>query len=78
MKKRVFNYKKGNDVKKRELVVLNDSDTHMSGIDLTVLTDEERQEFLDIHAEYEEKTKKFVSKAFRNFIKENVSEYLEE
>mgnify|MGYP006304192995 CR=1 FL=1 len=70
-----FNYTKKNGEKKEyDLLVLKESETYLAGIDLNKLTEKEKEELFVIQQEYEEKTKPFVNKGFRNFIKENIEE----
>jgi hypothetical protein len=73
MKIKEFNYKKKNgEQRKAEVVVLVDSENYLEGIDFTKLTQDERSEVVRIQAEYEEKIKPFISKAFRKFLKEGI------
>ena len=73
MKMKKFSYKK-KDGEEREvnLFVLNESDTHMQGIDLSKLTEDEVKTVKYIQSIWEASMKPFIDKAYRNFIKENV------
>lgn len=73
VKTRQFSYKK-KDGEEREvkLLVLNESDTHMNGIDLSKLGQDEVCTVKVIQREYEKELKPYMNRAFRNFIKESV------
>ncbi len=49
-----------------ELLVLNKTDTHMNGIALNYLSEEERKKVVELQTKYEEELKQYM-KAYRNF-----------
>lgn len=74
MKIREFTYeKKDGKVNDYELMVLNETESHVAGIDLKKLSEEEAVALKVVQEEYEEKLKPFL-KAYRNFIKENIQD----
>ena len=74
MKKKEFKYKKkSGETNEYNLLVLNENSTHISGIDLSKLDNQKKQELEKIQLEYEEKLSPFMN-SFRNFIKENILE----
>ena len=75
MKIKEFKYtKKSNgEIKEYKLLVLNEGDSHISGIDLNKLTPEEMAQIIKIQQDYETKLKPFMT-SFRQFIKENIVE----
>lgn len=74
MKIKDFAYQKKNgEVSDYSLMILNETDTHVAGIDFKKLSEEEGRQVKLIQEEYEEKLKPFM-KAYRNFIKENIQE----
>ena len=74
MKFRDFKYQKKNgEVNDYSLMILNETDTHLAGIDFNKLSVEEVEEVKKIQKEYEDKLNPYL-KAFRNFIKENIQE----
>jgi 2-oxo-4-hydroxy-4-carboxy--5-ureidoimidazoline (OHCU) decarboxylase len=74
MELRGFNYKKKNgEERKVNVMVLNEQQDSIAGIDVTRLTEKEGQEVFNIQKEYEEKLKPFM-KAYRKFLKEGILE----
>ncbi len=74
MKLKEFEYVKKNLEKGNyTLMVLNENENHVSGIDLNKLNEEEREAVKIIQVEYEDKLKPFM-KAYRSFIKVNIQE----
>jgi len=74
VKFRDFKYQKKNgEVNDYSLMILNETDTHLAGIDFNKLSVEEVEEVKKIQKEYEDKLNPYL-KAFRNFIKENIQE----
>lgn len=75
MKFKSFTYEKKKDklTKKYFVLILNDSENHIGGIDLGKLEDSEIEVLLGIQKEYEAKMEPFVKKAYRKYIKENMS-----
>lgn len=74
MKIKDFNYKKKNgEVNDYSLLVLNETDTHISGVDFKKLNEEETIALKSIQEEYEKKLVPYM-KSYRNFIKENIQE----
>ena len=68
-------YKKKDDSERDiKLFVLKDTSYHLGGIDLTKLTKEEVEEFVNIQEEYEKQLERFLKKSYRTFIKENIVE----
>ena len=75
-----FKYSKSDaDITTREAVVLheNPDSTYIDAVDLHHLDDAEKEDFLKIYSEYEEKMKPFIKKAFRRFTKAKI-EYLKD
>jgi len=74
MKIRDFVYKKKNgEVNDYSLLILNETETHLGGIDFKKLSEEEVISVKAIQEEYEGKLKPFM-KSYRSFIKENIQE----
>lgn len=74
MKIKKFNY---ND-SLRELLVLNEDEKYIQGIDLSKLSQDEKKELEKIIEFYEKKMKPFKEKAYRKFILEKIEELLED
>jgi 2-oxo-4-hydroxy-4-carboxy--5-ureidoimidazoline (OHCU) decarboxylase len=70
--------KKGGERSEYDLLVTNRTPDRLYGIDLNKLEDNEKKEVKEIQKEYENKMAPFIKKSFRNFIKENIIENLEE
>jgi len=67
-----FKYEKKNGEKgDYNLIVLNDGNEYISGIDLNKLSEEDQGKVKDIVEEFEGKLKPFM-KAYRKFIVENI------
>lgn len=74
MKIKEFNYKKKNgEVNDYSLLILNETNTHISGIDLNKLKEDEVLELKKIQEEYENKLAAYM-KSYRSFIKESIQE----
>ena len=72
MKIKDFTYeKKDGKVNDYEVMMLNETETHVAGIDLKKLSEDEAKAVKSIQEDYEEKLKPFM-KAYRSFIKENI------
>ena len=72
MKIKDFTYqKKDGKVDDYSVMILNETETHLGGIDFKKLSEEETTNLKVIQEEYEKKLKPFL-KAFRSFIKENI------
>jgi hypothetical protein len=64
-----FKYqKKEGDVKEHSLLVLDNNENHRSGLDLSLLSEEEQGEAIQLQKNYEEKMTPFVKKAYRTFV----------
>jgi hypothetical protein len=76
MKVSRFKYKKKKtgEIKDYNVLVLNESEKHMGGIDYSKLDEPEISEATKIQIDYEKKLQPFVKKAYRMFIKENIQE----
>lgn len=74
MKVKKFDYKKkkDNNVNSYLLLMLDENETHIGGIDFTKLEDEEIRHVIRIQSEYELKLKPFIKKSYRKYIKENI------
>lgn len=66
-----FDYTKDGVTEHRRVVVLNQDDIHLAGIDIDKLDKDERDEFMKAVDAMQEATSK-VMKAFRNFKKVNI------
>lgn len=75
MKIEEFRYRKkdSDEVNDYSLLVLNENSSHMAGIALNKLTEEEKAVLLSIQETYELKKKPFM-KAYRSFIRDNIVE----
>lgn len=74
-----FFYEKANgDKNEYDLLITNSTPERFYGIDLNKLNEEEKKEVKKIQKEYEEKMSPYIKKAYRNFIKENILESLEQ
>lgn len=73
MKEKLFKYKKKDEVKSYNILVLNESDLHFSGISYEGMTEKDVKELKQIQLEYEDKLKPFMEH-FRKFKKEMVLE----
>lgn len=71
MKIKEFKYIKKNEIKYYKLLILNENNTHIAGIDLNKLNEEEQTKIIEIQKEYEEKLKPYMN-SYRQYIKENV------
>lgn len=72
MKIRDFRYqKKSGEVDDYSIMILNETDTHLAGVDFNKLSEEEAEKLKVIQEEYESQLKPYM-KAYRNFIKENI------
>jgi len=66
------NYLKENNSERQiEILVLENKDDGVKGIDLTLLTEIEQEEIKQLRMDYEEKTKKYM-KAFRYFKRDKI------
>lgn len=73
MKTREFIYLKAMGEKKNySLLVLGEDEKHLNGVALNYLSEDEKVKLEEIQAKYEEDIKPFVSKAFRQFLKEKI------
>jgi len=75
-----FKYSKSDvEITTREAIVLheNPDSSYIDAVDLHHLDEKEKEDFLKIYSEYEEKMKPFIKKAFRRFTKTKI-EYLKE
>lgn len=74
MKIRDFRYRKKNEEEgDYSVMILNETDTHLAGIDLKKLSEGEVAEVKAIQEEYESQLKPYM-KAYRSFIKERLLE----
>ena len=72
MKTKEFKYVKKDGIENDyNLLILNEDKTHLKGIDLNKLTEEEKGKLINIQKKYEEDLKPFM-KAYRSFILENI------
>jgi hypothetical protein len=71
MKINSFAYKKENETKSYELLVLNETDNNLHGLVLNYLSEDERESLISIQKDYEEKTKPFL-KVYRQFLKTKI------
>jgi hypothetical protein len=71
-----FNYtkKKDGETKKYLILLLNEGQEHFGGIELSLLEGDEITKVFNIQKEYETAIKPYVEKAYRQFIKENVTD----
>jgi hypothetical protein len=77
MKIEKFKYKKTEtDVSEREVLVLNEDENHLKGLDLSKVSLEEKYKIIGIQENYEDKLKPHL-KNYRDFIKEKI-EYIRE
>jgi hypothetical protein len=65
-----YNFKYGG--KDREVLVFEDSDQSIKGLDLNSLESSARAELMDLIQEHEKKMEKFTKMGFRNFLKEKL------
>jgi hypothetical protein len=73
MKTREFTYIKAMGERKNySLMVLAETDKHLNGVALNYLSDEEKMALTDIQEKYEEALKPFMTKAYRQFLKEKI------
>lgn len=71
MKIRDFKYrKKSGEEGEYSVMVLNETETHLAGIDFNKLSEDEVAKVKSIQEEYEDKLKPYM-KAYRSFIKES-------
>lgn len=83
MKRIRFNYtKKGSGEEKEYNLIVTSAENsktgYISGIDLNKLNENEIEEVKKIQKKYEEKMKPFLKKGYRQFLKENITETLEQ
>lgn len=83
MKRVRFNYtKKNSDEEKEYNLMVTSAESsktgYISGIDLNKLNENEIEEVKKIQKEYEEKMKPYIKKGYRQFLKENITETLEQ
>lgn len=71
MKISKFKYKKEDETKEYELLILESNDKHISGINLDYLNEEEKDVLLKLQKKYEEDLKPFM-KAYRKFLNEKI------
>ncbi len=72
MKIKDFKYEKKNGEKgEYSVIVINDGNEYISGIDLNKLDNEEKEKVKEVVLEFEEKLKPYM-KAYRKFIVENI------
>jgi len=68
-----FKYKKKDDnIEDKNVSILNDAEKYITAIDLSKLTEEDREELINANNAYEEKIAPFVKKGFRRYFKENM------
>ena len=73
MKIELFKYKKEEtEEKEYKVLILENNDKYLSGINLEYLNNEEIAEIKKIQLKYEEDLKPFMKKAYRRFIKEKI------
>jgi len=73
MKIRDFTYDKSkNELKKYNLLVLNETETHISGVSLGYLTEDERAQLVKLQEDYEKSLDPFLKKGFRQFLKNKI------
>lgn len=74
-----FKYRKKESEEEKEynVIVTTKGPSHFAGFDLNKLTEEEAEELKNIQKEYEQKLKPYF-KAYRQFIKENVVENIDQ
>ena len=73
MKIELFKYKKEDaEEKEYKILILENNDKYLSGINLEYLSNEEISEIQKIQLKYEEDLKPFMKKAYRKFIKEKI------
>ena len=80
MKRLRFSYKKkGNgEEKEYDVVVSGSGPDYLNGFDLNKLSEEEQKELIEIQKEYERKIQPYIKIAYRQFLKENVIENIEQ
>jgi len=79
----IFNYESHGEIKQREIIVTNESETNILGLDIALLDEDELTKALEVFANWEPQpmgtsleVKGFDSnwnKAFRNFRKDKIS-----
>lgn len=75
MKLREFKYTKPNEgASPRKVLVFNDDGKYLEGIDLTKFSPAEQSELLGHVEEFEKKIKEYVSKGWRRFKYDNISD----
>jgi hypothetical protein len=67
-----YKKKKSGEIKKYLLMLLDENESHIGGIDFTKLEQDEIDEVIKIQSEYEKELKPFIEKAYRKYIKENI------
>jgi len=67
-----FKYNKNGEITDRRIVVLNQDDDHIAGIDIDRLDPTERDEYMKVVDAMQEATSKVMGKAFRNFKKASI------
>jgi len=70
-----FSYTKKKDKKTEKylVMILREDETHFGGIDLGKLDGSEVKKVFEIQKQYEAEIKPFIDKAYRQYIKENVT-----
>lgn len=78
----IFNYESHGEIKQREIIVTNESDTNILGLDVALLDEAELNKALEVFANWEPQPMGAVveaegfdsnwNKAFRNFKKDKI------
>lgn len=71
MRIKEFEYNKNDEKTFRKVLVLNQNNDSLEGIELKYLTEEEQQKLIRLQKVYEENLKPFM-KAYRKFLKEKM------
>jgi len=66
-----FEYKKDEEKKKYNILILDKNEKYISGINLDYLSENDKNAILDIQKKYEEELKPFM-KSYRKFLIENI------
>jgi 2-oxo-4-hydroxy-4-carboxy--5-ureidoimidazoline (OHCU) decarboxylase len=66
--------KKNGEIRNIEVYILKDDDNFIEGIDLNLLSQEEKNKFVSFINNYEKELDFYVKKAYRRFIKDSISE----
>lgn len=73
MKLKAFHYHKANgEETDPHVLVLNENDNYLEGIDTTKLDPKEHALLLGVQRQYEKRMKPFVTKAYRRYKKDNI------